>query len=858
MGHVHRARDVRLNRIVAIKVLSENLSSDPQLRERFNREARAISSLSHPNICTLYDVGKEQGVDFLVMEFLEGHTVADRLTKGPLPIGEALEIASQVAEALEEAHRAGVTHRDLKPANVMLTKMGAKLLDFGLARTLAAALPRNESAQQTARPDLTSQGTILGTLPYMSPEQIEGADTDARCDIWALGCLLYEMVTGRPAFAGGSQASLIASIMSREPEPVATFQPTTPTVLDRVIRDCLVKDPRRRWQSAFDVSLELKAIAHGEMMTDAAPRPPRWWRSRTAAGALVAAIALGLTATWWGSRSPSVAPATEIRFEVAPSPGTTFPQDVEAVNLAIAPDGQTLAFVAVGSDGVPRLWTRAVGDLAPHSLPGTEGARSIIWSPDGQSLAFFASGKLQRLDLPNGSPVPICDTATGIGFGGSWGESGDILYASVQGDAIYRVAASGGTPEKVYEADTARQEFRVAWPRLLPGNRGFLYLGRSMDQTSRLMWLEPGNAPRVVAPLASRFELIEPDLLVFVRDGALLAQRFDFSSGELTGVPLSIAPRIEYFYSSGWAAFAVSRRGSVYYLSGENVSRLVWLNRAGQAENEVGSRGDYLSIALSPDARSVVVDRRQPTTGTYDLWLLDLERNIEKRLTSSPEADFGATWLPDGKGIVYSTLRATSPNLVRRNLTTGEENTLLPRRAFQQATDIAQSGRELVFTERNANGEFAAAILQLEGDPEPKRLFTSDAQQDLLRFSPDGLFIAYISNESSEWEAYVARVANPSDRIRISQQGARLLRWRRDGAEILLVDRMGKVLAVPIRTAPELEIGTAAVLFTRPEGQYWSDIDVTPDGQRFLVAERLQAAGSRPASVILNWAPAMK
>jgi len=858
MGYVHKARDTRLDRIVAIKVLAENLSSDPQLRERFNREARAISSLSHPHICALYDVGQDEGIDFLVMEYLEGQTLAERLAKGPLPLDEALTIAIQVAAALERAHRAGVIHRDLKPGNVMLTKVGAKLLDFGLARTLAVAPLGNGSAPPTARPNLTSQGMILGTLAYMAPEQVEGADTDARCDIWALGCLLYEMVTGRPAFAGGSQASLITSIMSREPEPVATFQPAAPAVLDRVIRNCLVKDPQLRWQSAFDVALELTAIAHGEGASGAALQPRRWWRSSIAAGALIVALGLGLPTAWLGLRTPSVARPVEIRFEVVPPPGNVFPQDVEGVNLAIAPDGQTLAFVAVGSDNVPRLWTRAVGELAARALPGTEGARSIMWSPDGRSLAFFASGKLQRLDLPNGSPVPICDTGRGIGFGGSWGESGDILYASVQGEAIYRVAASGGTPEKVLEPDPARQEFRTAWPRLLPGNRGFLYLGRATDQTSRLMWVEPGHAPRVVAPLASRFELIEPNLLVFVRDGALLAQRFDLTSGQLTGVPLSIAPRVGYFYSSGWAAFAVSRGGSVYYLSGESVSRLVWLNRAGQTENEVGTRGDYLTIALSPDGRSVIADRTQPSLGTYDLWLLDLERNVEKRLTSSPDADFGAVWFPGGKEIVYSTLSGSSPNLVRLDLTTGEKHVLLPRSTFQQATDVAQSGRELVFTERGGDGQSGSAILQLQGDPEPKTLFMSDSHQDYLRFSPDGLFIAYISDESGQWEAYVAKVANPGDPIRISQQGVRFLRWRRDGAEILLVDRDGRMLAIPVRTDPELKVGTPVTLFTRPEGGYWDDFDVTADGQRFLVAERLQVAGSHPASVILNWAPAIQ
>lgn len=855
MGDVHKARDTRLNRTVAIKVLSESLSGDPQLRERFSREARAISSLSHPNICTLYDVGHEQGVDFLVMEYLEGQTVADRLKKGPLPIDEALQTAIQIAEALDEAHRAGIAHRDLKPGNVMLTKVGAKLLDFGLARTLSVPPPQSDVAQATAQPNLTARGTILGTLPYMAPEQIEGTDTDARSDIWALGCLLYEMATARPAFSGGSQASLITSIMSREPDPVTSLEPTAPAMLDRLIRDCLVKDPKRRWQSAFDIALELKAVAHGEVATGAVPSAKRRSWSLIAAGSLFAVIAIALPAIWLGGRTVGVAPAAEIRFEVAPPPGATFPRSVEGVNLAISPDGLTLAFIAMGADGVSRIWTRTVSELAPHPLPGTDGAGSIIWSPDGRSLAFFGSGKLQRLDLPNGSPVPICDVSRGIGFAGTWGESGEILYASVQGEAIYRVAASGGTPEKILEPNAARKEFRTSWPRLLHGNRGFLYLGRTTEQVSQLMWMQPGKPARVVAPLASRFELIEPDLLVFVRDGALIAQRFDFGSGQLAGVPVSIAPRVEYFYSAGWAGFAVSPRGSVFYLTGENTSRLIWLSRAGTTENEVGTRGNYLRIALSPDDRSVIADRTQPSLGTYDLWLVDLERNVETRLTSSPDADFGATWFPDGKAIVYSTLRGSTPNLVRRSLASGEEDVLLPRRTFQESTDIARSGRELAFIERGADGGFHASTLQLEGDPGPKALFMDGTRQDDVRFSPDGAFVSYVSDESGDWEAYVAPLANPSDKVRISQQGARRLRWRRDGAEILFISRAGEMIAVPVHTDPKIKIGTPVTLFTLPGGKYWYEFDVTSDGQRFLLVDPLQTAGARPASVILNWAP---
>ena len=409
MGEVHKARDTRLDRTVAIKVISDRLHGDSELRQRFSREARAISSLNHPNICTLYDVGHENGVDFLVMEYLEGQTLAARIAKGPLPIAEALPIAIEVAEALDKAHRAGITHRDLKPGNIMLTKGGAKLLDFGLARSRPAASPGNASAMATATAKLTVEGSILGTLPYMSPEQIEGVGADERSDIWALGCLLYEMLTGRQAFGAKSQASLIASILSGEPPSVAALQPGFPPVLDRLVHNCLVKDPSRRWQNAYDVALELKGIALREVESDPIAGLKGRSRFRVLAIAVLALLGVGLAALWLGRRTAVAAPSPEVRFEVAPPPGTTFPASVETVHLAVSPDGLTLAFVAFGQDGISRIWTRTASEIAPRPLSGTEGARSLTWSPDGKSLAFFTSDKLRRLDLPNGSPVTICD-----------------------------------------------------------------------------------------------------------------------------------------------------------------------------------------------------------------------------------------------------------------------------------------------------------------------------------------------------------------------------------------------------------------------------------------------------------------
>jgi Tol biopolymer transport system component len=852
MGEVYRALDTRLDRRVAIKVLPTHLSSDARLRERFAREARAISSLNHPNICTLHDVGEERGVDFLVMEYLEGETLAHRCARGPLSLAEGLPIAVQIADALDKAHRSGITHRDLKPGNIMLTKAGAKLLDFGLARSAPAAALATASPAPTLQAGLTEQGTIAGTLQYMAPEQIASGAADARSDLWALGCVLYEMFTGHTSFEGASSPAIIGAIMSAEPKPVASLPPA----LDRLIRNCLVKDPQRRWQNAFDVVLQLEGIARGAVEAAPSGGVKRSSRFGLATAAVVAVAAVGVASAWVGQGLNGAMRAPEVRFEIPPPPGTEFlSKNVENVPLAVSPDGSTLAFVAFGADRVTRVWLRPVAASEAEALQGTEGATSIVWSPDGRSLAFFGAGKLRRLDLPNGAPVTICDVARGTGFAGSWGPEGEILFAPITGEGIYSVAATGGVAEQILGLDPALREARIGWPRTLSQGRGFLYLSRNDEARISLMWVQPGKAPRAIAPISSRVEIIEPDRLVFARDGALLSQRIDFDAGRLVGTPVQLSPAVGQFLSSGWAGFAVSPAGSLYYFTKETSSRFSWVDRSGRATGEAGTHGDYLDLALSSDARSLVTARSQHETGTYDLWLLDLERSVETRLTASPDADFGANWLPDGKSIIYSSVRGYSPQVVRRNLSTGEEQVLLPNEFFQESSDVSRDGRQLAYLERSRSGGFQAWTLQLEGDRRPTRLFDSNSEQSDLRFSSDGAFAALLSNESGEWEAYVVSLANPSDKVRLSQRGATHLRWRHDGSEILFLTPAGEMISVPVRTKPVLQVGTPVTLFELPEGTRWLAFDVTPDGQRLLGLEQLLSAGAQPLSAILNWVP---
>ena len=861
MGQVYRARDTRLDRTVAIKVLSARFGDSPDRRARFEREARLISSLSHPNICALFDVGREGETDFLVMEYLEGETLASRLARGPLALDMVLRFASQIAAAIERAHRQGIVHRDLKPGNILVTPSGVKVLDFGLAKIQAApatgswpeALPTKTTDAWPA-PALTVEGTVLGTPHYMAPEQFEGLEVDARADLWAFGCVLYEMATGSRPFAGSGSASIAAAVLRSEPERPSIRQAGCPPALERLILGCLVKDREQRWQSALDARLELDGMLAGgaEAIATTATGPRRWlpW-----VAALVLAAAGTGAAAWLGRRGAAPPPRTAVRFEVAPPAGMAFlAPSVEVIPFAVSPDGGRIAYVLIEGQG-RRVWQRRVDELDARPIAGTEGASSIFWSPDGRSLAFFGSGKLRRIDLEGGSPVPICDLSAGIGYSGTWSPAGTILFSSVQGNAIYAVPASGGVPKRVLEPDTARHEGRLVWPQFLPDGSGFLYSSRSAEGFS-LMFVDGDAPPRVVAHLASRAGFVAPDWLVFARDGALLAQHFNRATGQLTGAAESIAPTVRVFVSSAWAGFAASPGGSLFFLTGQTSSRLVWLDRSGTPQGTAGMPGDYLTVSVAPDGRSLLADRAQKELGTHDIWKVDLDRDLETRITSDPEADFEPVWLPGTRSMVYSRVSGSgSPNMWRRDLDTGLEELLLPRPEFESATDASQDGRLLAFVQRGVAGKFHGWILDLGGQHQATPLLQTDAQVASVRFSPDARYVAFISDESGGDEAYVAPLAHPHDAIRISPHGASLLRWRRDGREILFLGGDRTMTAVSVRTEPRLELGPPERLFVLPGDVDWNDFDVTSDGRRLIAIRIDRRASTQPATAIVGWTP---
>jgi Tol biopolymer transport system component len=858
MGEVYKARDTRLDRAVAVKILPERLSSSADARQRFEREARVISRLSHPHICALYDVGQQDGTEFLVMELLEGETLAQRIAQGPLPLPHVLRLGVEIADALDKAHRQGIVHRDLKPANVMMTRSGAKLLDFGLAKALPPPLlsgASSESPTVSEPADLTGEGALLGTFQYLAPEQLEGRAADSRSDIFAFGVTLYEAAAGRRAFAGGTYPVLVSAILRSNPPPISALRAGSPLALDRLVQTCLAKDPEQRWHSAHDVGLQLAAMA-GEgplapVRVAFASRPARlrWLPWTVAALALAGA---GATAVWH-VRAPVRGFSEPLRFSVPPPAGGAFADSVETVEFALAPDGSKLAYVATREEGAAQLWLRTLSEAAARLLEGTEGASGVFWSPDGRSLAFFADGKLKRLDLPAGTPIPVCDVQKGTGLNGTWGQAGEVLFAPVGASALYRVSMAGGHPSEVVRANGGEA---VGWPRFLPDGERFLYLvHRQGGGGGRLMLAGPGAAPRPVVPMDSSFDYVDPGYLVFAREGALLGQRFDPSRGQVSGEPFAIAENVHYFLNTARATFAVSRNGVLAFPSETDRERLVWFDRAGHELGDAGTPSTYYRLRLAPDDRQLLFDRPRQGNGTFDIWSLDLVRGIETLLISDPGTEIGALPLPGKHALVFSAARGGPPHLFRKDLVTGAEEELLPatNNGIQVAEDISPDGRSLAFSERTGSNGFDVSLLAMSGERKKTPFLHSPFNEQGLRFSPDGRLAAFASDESGQPEVYVAPLSGAGAHTRVSSGGGRTPRWSRSGRELFYSAVDGHLMAVPVRTTPRLQVGRPDPLFSTKA--VWKGFEVSSDGRRFLVVVPTVIADEQPLTVLVNWLP---
>ncbi len=848
MGEVYRARDCRLDRSVAIKVLPPEVAANPEARQRFEREARAISSLAHPHICALHDVGREGEVDYLVMELVDGESLASRLERGPLPLGEALRCGAQIAAALDRAHRAGIVHRDLKPGNVMLTRHGAKLLDFGLARRHGVAVPAGSLSQGPTRlTSITAEGIILGTLSYMAPEQLEGRPIDARADLFAFGAMLFEMVAGARAFDGSTPASVISTILRDEPPKLSSRAPLAPPALDRLIEHCLAKDPEERWQSAHDLALELAAIADAPVAASQAPAEARrradiWIAAMLALVGLVAGVGIAQL-----RRGPPASAAPSVRFTLPPPAGVRLVQAVESIPMAVSPDGTRLAFLAAAADGTRAIWLRPLGTLEARPLPGTEGASTLFWSHDGRDIAFVAAGHLQRIALAGGPPVTLCDVPSGVGLAGSWGRDA-ILFATVQGASIQRLTLGTDAATVVV---AAAPRGRVQWPHFLPDGEHFVYLsfreGRGAD-----LWLAgPGAAPRRVGPITSRVELVGTDVAVFARGGALIAQHLDLERAAFAGEPVAVAPAVLSFGATGAAAFATSPNGTVVLATDTDRHQLTWFDTAGKELGELGERAAALTVAISPDQRRALVDRMQADSDNYDLWSIDLDRGIETRLTSAPGTDAVGRWLPDGKGIVYSSSLGAPPNLIRRDLASGKETPLHPTNAFQIAVGVTPDGGQLLF-ERRTPETRGFELWQLPlGGGEPTRVLPAGATVVTAALADDGSLLAYVASPSGRPEAYLRPFAG-GEALRVSRDGALVARFSKDAKTLYFIDE-GSLYSVQIQSAPRLSVTAPSRRFSLPP-LGWADFDVAADG-RLLALVKVADGGEAPLTVITGWTP---
>lgn len=869
MGEVYRARDSRLGRDVAIKVLPLHFSQDSSRRERFEREARVVSALSHPHICTLHDIGEQDGVDFLVLEYLEGETLEHRLVRGPLPTDQVLRYATQIADALEKAHRQGVVHRDLKPGNIMLTQSGAKLLDFGVAKLVVSSAPLADALTEmtsSAKRPLTEEGSILGTFQYMAPEQLEGREADARTDIFSLGELIYEMTTGRPAFAGKTKASLIASILSSEPPGLTQLAPVSPPALERLVRICLAKDPNERFQSAHDVKLQLSWIAEGGSQAGV-PAPVaarRRWRERglwAGVGLLLLAVAV-LGAAYWRARP---APAPVVRSSIL------LPESVGVVGVgplaaapAISPDGRRLAFVAIAR-GQRQIWVRSLDGLSAQPLTGTEGASSPFWSPDSRHLGFFADGRLKRIDASGGPAQALCEAADGRG--GSWSSAGVILFASSTTSGLSRVPATGGPPSPVTELDAARQETSHRWPWFLPDGKHFLYFSRSAvaEHTGLFVAALDGSKPRLLVNSLANGAYAPPGYLVSVRERSLVAQAFDASSLELGGEVKPIAETVQIDAGFARAVFTVSANGMLAFQAGGGGadSQVRWFTREAKEAGNVAEPAASRSPSLSPDAQRLALDVVDTSAGNLDLWLYDLKRSVRTRFTFEPLAELDPIWSPDGTQIVFGSNRKGPFGMYLKPADGSAQETELFVLPGVDVRPLSWSldGKHLAFLYFDAKNKTRADIwiLALSGERKAFPFVQTTFAENWAAFSPDGKWIAFTSDESGMEQIYVAPFPGPGGRWQISSAGASRPLWRRDGKEIYFLAADDKLMAAEVLAeGSSLAVGQVRTLFAVRPRRVGHIYDVTSDGRRFVVNTTLQEGNAVPITLVVNWTSEVK
>jgi eukaryotic-like serine/threonine-protein kinase len=866
MGEVYRAKDTRLDRIVAIKVLPASFASKPEHRERLDREARAIARLNHPHICDVYDVGRQGDDDFLVMEYLEGRTLADRLVAGPLPVREVFRHAIEIADALDHAHRQGIVHRDLKPGNIMLTSSGAKLLDFGLAKLRPEASIPDLSTVVTHGSPLTASGSILGTFQYMAPEQLQGKNVDSRADIFAFGAVVYEMTTGRRAFEGSTQASVIGAILHTDPPAMATLQPVAPPVLDRLVNRCLAKDPEHRWQTVRDLRFELQGIAEGVEKTGrAAPmvaqRNVRSYLAATFAVLAVLAVSAALIKNWLPARAPSSPTAPLMRFVLGlPQSAPVAVEDQSATVLAVSPDGARLVYVAKLGNNT-QLYVRPLDQFQPTPLAGTEGGVGPFFSPDGQRVAFFAGGKLKTVGLDGSPPVTVCDAPTSRG--GSWASDDTIVFTPGIGAGLMRVPARGGEPKKLTTPHQLQPTLTHRWPAVLPDGKWALFtlwtgVGRAEEARLALVSLESGEQRILPLEGASSPHYSRTGHVVFLRSDSVMAAPFNVDRLEVTGPAVTIAEGVA---SSVWgsAQFAVSGAGMLVYVAAGDVSgqhTLRWVDRAGRDSAVAVSSRVLEEPRVSPDGEHVLLTKRE---ANVDVWAYQLARGVLTRLTSEITEDETPIWMGDGRRITFAAARRAQYRLVLWKPMDGGDEVLLLR--GERADDHphpdswSPDGQTLALTNIRAPFEEADIWLFRPAEtPQIRPFLQTKFNEGAARFSPDGRWLAYVSNESGRYEVYVRPSNGAGREHKISVEGGTEAVWARSGDELFY--RSGdRMMAATVSLNPSFSVQQRRMLF---EGRYvparrlHANYDVSPDGQRFLMIRQIGQTAAPQLRVALG------
>jgi serine/threonine protein kinase/Tol biopolymer transport system component len=848
MGEVWKARDTRLNRFVAIKTSNQRFS------ERFEREAQAIASLNHPHICSLYDAGP----DYLVMEYVEGQPL-----RSHLPLDQALTFAGQILDALDAAHRKGIIHRDLKPDNILLGQNGVKVLDFGLAKFAHAASAAGGTQAVTESVSLTAEGSILGTLHYMSPEQLEGQEADARSDIFSFGVVLYELITGKRPFNGKSAASVVASILKEQPRPLQELEPLSPLGLDAVLQTCLEKDPGKRWQSAREVRHSLEWVSTAVPTVAAGVKTLRLWRGLAALMALIAVSLAG-----WMFLSRAKPPDQTSRFEAL------LPENVSLQDsISVSPDGHKLVFTTL-KEGV---WIRDFSTLEWQRLPGTEGAASPFWSPDSRHLAFAAGNQLKKIDVSGGPPQTLCTVPTNASGSGDWNRDGVIVFGSWGGGAggpLWKVADAGGVATAITAVDAAKREFYHTWPTFLPDGKHFLYFRSGPAEVEGVyvgsLDANPGAQSRDRILATGITASYGNGYLFFLRAGTLMAQQFDLGRLQLKGEPVPVAEGVATtWFGSG--VFSVSPGGALAYHTravGGSV-QLTWLDRQGKIVSTFGQPGTDVGVILSPDGTRAAV-RDSSSNASGDLWTLNLSSGGRTRLTFGQSVGYGVAWSPDGSRIAFTAGNRLDTLYEKDSSGVGDARELLKVPGTSHwVSSWSPDGRFLLYNTTNTpKTGYDLWVLPLQGDRKPVLLLGDTFNEWAGTFSPDMRWIAYVSNETDRAEVYVRPflASGPSGvpalgegRWQVSKDVGNFPRWRANGREIIfdIVATGTAKFAVEVNARGAVfESGIPRQLFAGPIENGW---DVTPDGQRFLLAvPQVQRTTHVPITVVLNWPALLK